>query len=225
MNRIGEIRTENLLREYVKRFEREFNQYNGDSVYTRSLDAMRIIHLGSISEEDVTKIVEPFLYQWGRIGRVLGQDRFLGWQRNLSKKIQSNRDRLQHFRTKNLADADLNELELDTTVCYKSLKEVVWQIAAAKVLHLVCPNFFPLWDNDIAEAVRVELVRRRGRWKKLPEAFSGKDYHLYMKGAQSLLNNYKDLLSDLATEYGKPELKILDEFLWWASHRPVSLFL
>jgi hypothetical protein len=29
-------------------------------------------------------------------------------------------------------------------------------VAAAKVLHALCPHFLPLWDNDIAELYRCE---------------------------------------------------------------------
>ena len=51
---------------------------------------MAIIDLANITEITVEDIVKSFLYVWGRMGRVLGQINFLGWQAKVAEIIKSN---------------------------------------------------------------------------------------------------------------------------------------
>lgn len=101
---------------------------------------------------------------------------------------------------------------------------MIGQIAATKVLHLICPNFFPLWDNTIAKAARSELGRKSKQNKKV-EDFSAADYYRFMQEIQNFIKEYEEVLSDLANRCKKGKLKILNECFWWATHRPLSLFL
>jgi hypothetical protein len=207
-----------LIREYVTRLEQK---YSVDSLYRGSLERMGQIDLRSITEEVVEGIVEPFLYEWGRMGRVLGRPEFCDWHGNLAAQIRSNHQVLTDFRSKQLVEVNLDEFESDVRNCYDSFRQAVGQVASAKVLHLICPDFFPLWDNAIAKAVRTELVEKtNGRGIK---DFSAADYYRFMRGIQTLLKRYGEVLLHLANQYGKRQLRIVDEFLWWATHRPLSL--
>jgi hypothetical protein len=104
----------------------------------------------------------------------------------------------------------------DTIRCYESLEEAVKSpIAAVKVLHLICPDFFPLWDSRIREAVIAELADRSG------DRYSVFAYYCFMQAIQDFVTKYDEVLSELAEQYRKGKLKIVDEALW-ASRRPLS---
>jgi len=221
MNTGKEVEIEQVIKEYVKRFEQE---YSGSSIYNECLKDVRGIELGDITEEEVEEVIKPFLYEWGRMGRVLGRPKFFHWESELRKQIQFNCERLEGFRKQDLSDVDLSEFESDIEKCYESFEKAIGRIAATKVLHLICPNLFPLWDNDIARAVKNELDRKSEGRNEVDNS-SGADYYRFMQEMQNLIKEYKGLLSDLANRYKKGELKILDECLWWATHRPLSLFL
>lgn len=208
-----------LIKEYVGLFEQKYGEHHSETDYNNSLEKMKEIDLENITEGEIITIIRPFLYEWGKMGRVRGRSNFTGWERKLKERIQSNYKELQDFRTRKLADADLSTCKSEINERYKSSKEAVGRIGAAKVLHLICPTFFPLWDNGILEAVRNELTESERN------EFSEAEYYMFMLKTQKLIHNYKKILSDLAGQHGKGELKILDECLWWATHRGLSLFL
>jgi hypothetical protein len=212
------IKMKQVIKEYVKRFGQKYN----DNVYNKYLKEAEKIGLDSITEKEVEEVIKPFLYQWGRMGRVLGRQKFQNWGSNLAKQIRSNYDKLEDFKSKDLVNInpDLSKFESDIKKCYESFKGAVGPIAAVKVLHLICPYFFPLWDNDIAKAIRNEF---NGRNEKVEE-FSGGDYYRFMQQIKDFIEKYKKVLSDLSVQYKKGKLKILDECLWWATHRSLSLF-
>ncbi len=159
----------------------------------------------------------------GKNGERLGRSKFRNWQRNLARRIQSDCRRLKNFRSKDLIDVDLNKFESDIKECYESFRKTIGPIAAGKILHIICPNFFPLWDNDIAKAVRNECSEDVKKDNGVEE-FSGADYYKFMQVIQNFVKKYEKILSDLCNKYKKGKLKILDECLWWATHRPLFLF-
>ena len=207
-----EIRTE-LIRECSKRLGDEFE----DSIYDECLKAIKETDLSNIANLEST--MRRFLYVWGRMGRVLGRYDYRNWESKLAKQIELDGKELEEFRTKDLLYVNLHEYEPVIKKCYGSFKEAVGAIAAAKTLHLICPSFFPLWDNAIANAVRKERADKKNG------EFSPADYYSFMVDMQRFLKEYDQVLSALASKYKRGKLRILDEFLWWMAHRPLSLFL
>lgn len=212
--------SEQVIREYVNRFE---EKYPAHSAYDKPLEQMARIGLKKITERDVDEIIEPFLYGWGRMGRVLGKIDFGGWQSNLAEVIRTNCHVLEDFRTNDLASVDLCTLETQIAETYGSFKNAVGKIASAKVLHLICPRFFPLWDNDIANGVRAE-IRDHGETGRIAEDWSGEDYYRFMEGIKLFMAQHEGVLCSLASQYQQGKLRVVDEFLWWGTHRPLSLF-
>jgi hypothetical protein len=127
--------------------------------------------------------------------------------------------------------ADITSVNLvqrggDVVMLYESLEGVVGQIAAAKVLNLVCPDFFPLWDNAIASGMRAELANMTGySFNASVEAFSGEDYLRFMEGVQLFISRHSHVISVLSSQYSQRKLKIVDACLWWLAHRPFFLIL
>jgi hypothetical protein len=198
--------------------------YRGDSLYNNAVTDMALIDLANISESDVVRVVEHFLYSWGKMGRVLGQERFLGWQGKVTQIIKSNSELIRQFQKRNIEYEDLINHKHEIVMLYEAFKGATWQVASAKILNLICPNFFPLWDNDIANALRVELAYLEGySFDKSIDGFSGEDYFRFMEGINLFISRHSEVLSRLSNQYQQRKLRIIDECFWWAVRRPFSL--
>jgi hypothetical protein len=222
---------EKTITEYVRRNQ----EYPDHSTYVEYLRRMEKTPLTELNEIKVELIIKPFLYEWGKMGRVLGRKKFVNWEREIAEQFQSNLEKLEEFRVMHLVNTNLTDLKQDIIGIYESFKIIVDQVAATKALHIVCPNFFPLWDNAIRKAVKAELIKALleiedfvekdfDLFRKKIEDFSGEDYYVYMRVIQYLVRRNKRTFLELANTYKKGELKVLDEFLWMAAHRPLSLF-
>jgi len=223
---------ERAIIEYVKRSQED--DPDDHSKYKMYLKKMERIDLSQFTEQDAEIILKPFLYKWGGMGRTLGQKRCSGWESDIVKQIHSNSDQLGNFRAINFVSTNLMDFKKDIIKCYESFKTIVDRVAATKTLHIICPNFFPLWDNNIANAVRSELIKIVAETNKIElismilekiDNFSGKDYYRFMLVTQDFIERYKNTFLDLGKTYEKSVVKILDDFLWMTAHRPLSLFL
>lgn len=212
MDLSAEIKTE-VIKDCVKRWEREFD----DSIYNECLEAVKNADLRNAASLKTT--MRRFLYAWGRMGRVLGRAEYRNWESRLAEQIESSHKELEELRMKDLECVDLHKYEVVIKKCYESFRETVGPIGAVKVLHSICPNFFPLWDNGIADAVRRECEDKKA------DEFSALDYFRFVKKIQGLIKCHERVLTELVTRYGKRKLRILDEFLWWIVHRPLALYL
>jgi len=207
--------SESIIRVNVEKCEEKFVR---DSDYRQPVQYMGNITLKDITERDVYMIIEYYLYTWARMGRVLGRDKYLGWQAKLNTSIRTGQAKLEEFRSCELSTVELSEYQVDIMTLYNSLNSIIGPIATAKVLHLICPNFFPLWDNGIADGLRVEYAGVNDL-----ESFSAQDYFEFMKAIQSLLGKYDELWSSLSKLYNKGKLKIVDECLWYIVRTPFAL--
>jgi hypothetical protein len=216
-----------IIRESVRRLEAE-DRYdqdkgmkrNGPTIYDKCLEIVGNADLRNAQNLHFESAIRDFLCGWGSMGRVLGQKDYIGWERALVEQIVINRRELEEFRKKDLLCEDLDEHEATITKLYDSFRaRVKSPIAAVKTLHLVCPNFFPLWDNSIANGVRAEHKDEKEK------AFTAKDYYRFMKDLQTFGRKYEGILSELSLKYDKTRMKVLDEFLLWTVRHPFSFFL
>jgi len=151
----------------------------------------------------------------------LGQSQCREWEGKLAAEIRKHRKALQVFKATNLEKTVLSKRQLDVEKCYESFKSVLGNIGSAKALHLICPNFFPAWDNPIANGIRDEITNINDKDKI--KSFTGADYYRFMTEIQRLMKTHRSTLNGLSKKYHKSKLKILDEFLWWAANRPMSV--
>ena len=117
-----------------------------------------------------------------------------------------------------LLGEDLRRYETDIKTIYQALKSAVGPIGAVKVLHLVCPSFFPLWDNAIANGLRQYYYG-----DSTYDSFSDQDYFEFMMWVQNWLRENDNLISSLSEQYNKTNLKMIDEFFWWTVTMTFSL--
>lgn len=209
--------------DYKRQMIAEYAKLNGGAYpdamicYRDSVNAMRKINLAHFNDGDmVEKIIKPYLYKWGRMQRVLGREEFRDWEIKILKLIRSNQKLLNEFRSKGLTDTKVTEFKTDIIACYDSFEKVIGKTAASKVLHLICPDFFPLWDTKIADAYR----RERKNNHKL-KADSSADYYEFMIWVKNFMHDYGDFLTE---RDGRTKLKVLDDFLWAIANRPLIVF-
>ena len=173
-------------------------------LYNVCLKCVQKEKYSTIQEVTVYGSIRMFLMNWGMMGRVLNRDENKGWEARLVKKIPELSDKLEKFRTMKLEDIDLSQFEEDINTCYQQISNIVAPTSAAKTLHLLCPNFFPLWDKSIRDHAR-EKDGRRG-WTGI------KGYYFFIDINQIFLGKYNDELSALSNKYGRPKLRIIDEY-------------
>jgi hypothetical protein len=182
---------------------------------------MADIKFGNITPKNVTDIIEPYLIEWGAMRRVIKRSKYKGWQNKATQIIKANAQTLNSFRKFNLESTKITLFKDDIEKQYNLLSKVIDPVATAKLLHLLCPNFFPIWDNAISDGVRVEII------EKYPEIncarLSSDDYYRYMMGIQEFLVKHDKILNLLAKKYQKGKLRILDECFWWGASRPFCL--
>ena len=205
-----------IIKEYVNKYN---SGEDAEEVYRKSIQAARRLNLKNVSKEDIEQVAQPFLYEWGRMGRVLGRAKFVNWRESLANVVSRNASLLQRYATIDLTDADLPFKRQHIAGLCESFRGAVSQVAATKCLHLFCPGFFPMWDTAIAGAARKE------RNASGLEEFSTEDFCQFVEQIRSFIVSNSVLISFLAEKYDKTKVKIVDEIFWWATQRPLCLIL
>ena len=198
-----------IIEECVRLCEEEYP----NDVYSDCVEKMKQVNLENVSEDDVEQIIKRFLYTWGNMGRVLGQKKVKGWKNKLTILIQQKYRELEDFRKKDLAHTELDMFENKIKEYYESFKEILKTTASGKVMHLICPDFFPSWDTGIRKAIA-----------DLHGYKNDEDYYKFMQVTQSFLKHYEKVFSNLSDKYGRNKLRILDELFWYHTQHPLWLF-
>lgn len=208
---------DNKISEEIKRcVEEQMKEwrFSDDLIYDSCVkEVEKVKDFCEIKERDISGPIKTFLYNWGLMGRVLRRldkgDKNKNWESQLMNKIQENCGRFKKFRTLHLEDCNIEELKSEIEDCYAAIKDIVKPTSAAKTLHLLSCNFFPLWDEAIRVKANNEFKDRIGRIDGTPEG-----YFNFMLAIQIRLRQYDKTLSRLSVKYNKPKLRILDMFLW-----------
>lgn len=199
-----------MIKDYIVRNEQEFPEPM--NYYQDSVEKMRNINLTRFAKEDAAGIIKAYLYKWGKMQRALNREKI----NDIVEQIQSNHEKLEKFRKKKLSGIDIGKFKSDIEQCYDSFEEIIGKVGAAKVLHLICPDFFPLWDTRIADAFKQE---NKG---KIHKDFSGADYYEFMRWIKNFMQEYGDILAE---RNGRTKVKVLDDFLWALANRPLMIFV
>lgn len=239
---------EQIIEDYVRLNNKVYGE---NTTYIECVGDMNKIDLQIITEQDVGLVIKRFLIKWGKMQRVINEKKAPEWKNGLAELIQANSQRLNDLKTVDLSDVELSRLESDIKELYESFKEALGGtgVGAAKVLHLISPSFFTPWDNAISNAVRnedipiktnVSSVKLSGKYyqehrqqieeflkkyksKKIkkPKPLSATDYYCFMQKIQAFIRKHEHVLSNLASEYKKSKIKIVDDFLWYLTQRPL----
>jgi len=207
------ITTPKHFRENVEEFEKKYGIM--DCVYVQCTEEFSGRKLSEIAEIHKTRIIETFLFEWGKMQRVLGHNGIEAIYRKVKEKRFAYR--IGPLRKKSLKSVKLEEqksLIVDlfdevAEVSFKSNKgkdKYVRSTAASKVLHLCCPDLFLMWDDNI----RKEYEKRKG---------NGEDYFQFLVDMQKLWNGLSETIEELQRKYGKRATRIIDEYNWIEFHR------
>jgi len=183
---------------------------------------------GEIPDEDLKKITDAiltFLFLWNSaFYRTCSLEK--GFIENIKINIKNNKKKLDSFKRKCICELDTsdsdNPMKNNIKDLYESFSEVLAckkkvkgnknlaktiqsPVSTAKFLHIICPNFFPLWDKTIAD-------RYNCHYNYSKDSFES--YWEYMKKVKEQVDNLKDPeteeIKKILEEY--TILKLIDEY-------------
>lgn len=187
-------------------------------LYCRCIEDFEKVNLCELTEEQVKGPIKVFLINWGMLSRVLERDERKGWEKKLLNVLKKHCKTLEKFRKLKLEEEDLSEFKEDIKQCYEAIRSVVRPAGASKVLHLINPEFFPMWDEKIRKQVSCGYKELKG--KRIGE--SGEDYYKFMNAIQELLLKKKELWMNWSEKTGKSKLRVIDIYLWWKVNKDES---
>ncbi|MGF3573673.1 MAG: hypothetical protein ACQXXG_09695 [Candidatus Bathyarchaeia archaeon] len=196
--------------EFRKNVENLIEKYGiVDCIYRQCLEEFSKLEIGQLREEHQTRIIEPFLLTWGRMGRVLGHEGV----KAICKKLVALREKIEPVRCKNILSEDINSLRNLIIDLYDDIRKTpflskkgkqkeVGPTAASKVLHLTCPDLFVMWDT---------AIRNKGYGKYNGD---GKDYYEFLCEMKDIAKALENTIRELQQRYGERVTRLLDQYNW-----------
>lgn len=171
-----------------------------------------------LTGELARQVIGCFLATWGRMSRNV-ERRDFDWER-LSKSIRELNERFERLRDEKLSDVDFNNEEVAEAIkrIYTRLIKVenLGPTGASKVMHLLNPELFVMWDNNVRDKIRPDNEGRK---------FAGNadGYLDFLRWIRKELDEAVEdrSLEEIRTEIGgdyvrdKTLAKMADEYCWW----------
>lgn len=166
----------------------------------------KIKDLSQLKIIDTKRILEPFLLTWGRMSRVLGKN---GCDL-IRKKIIELSNILHRFRSLKLSTINLGKEKNQIIKLFKHISSLksktrrVGPTGTSKVLHLINPDLFPMWDTKI----RIKFKFYKG---------DAEEYFQFLSILKHWINdsNLKVKLNVLKKKYHKSYIKLIDQYSWY----------
>ena len=212
----------------IKRFE--YSLWFGEYVYFKALEMLKEVRANLDvldAEKHVKQIIKMFLIQWGGMRRTIDRDG-LSWEQ-LTEQLRNSKEVFQKLRDKSLLDMNLNNKELADAIveAYNSARvRYVGATAVSKILHLLNPELFIMWDYVIREKYEVTgsargylkfLKRVKGEIEEALTEEAAKKGCGTDEVARTICTELPS--SKLGPEYSRKTLaKLLDEYNWWNAH-------
>ena len=172
-----------------------FNTDNDDFVYNTTVDAINQYYERNIDFDiSIPLIISNFLLLWNPPYII---------KRNFKRLVDwftSNKEEIKKFREKDISS--LEECEKEIKELFSSLCEILKPVATAKTLHVLAPNFFPLWDTEIARGYGFEYTTKNAHEK----------YFEFSKKIKEIVENIKQnrMIEQIINEIGKiKEIKVI----------------
>jgi len=202
--------------EFTKLIYQHEKRYKGiDQTYLKAIENIKKDSLCGLSDDELFSTLESYLIDWGHMGRVLGHK---GCRRTATK-LKEIENTFKDFHTLNLATVDISQKSGEIEELYDEVLNAEWisekgktkrvgPTATAKILHLIVPDLFMIWDAKI----RVDYGF----------GDSGKEYVRFLINMQNWIKKLSPLLEKMQKEYGKSPTKIVDDYNWikcWANEK------
>lgn len=190
-----------LVEMYEKRYEKL------DDIYVEALQRLENKKLCNFDDYDIKCIIYPYLLRWGKMARVLG---FKGCK-IIGDKLGEMNFQLSKFRQEDLSTVDLDSVSRKISGIYDEIMNTEWKsemgrfkrvgpTSASKILHLVAPNLFMMWDREI-----------RGYYGFQS---NGQEYVRFLAQMKNWIEKLKSTIEKLKNKHQKPFTKIIDEYNW-----------
>jgi len=204
-----------------------------DPKYFKYINDMKAVNLPHLTKAYIN-IVQGFLFVWGGMGRTGIRQAIPRTQRT----IQRYADFLQSARSRKLHQVDLASDKGVIEEVFQELHALVGPVAAAKTLHLICPEFFPLWDGYILHGYDSSYKAKHGSLLisigQIPgptgnkRVITGTGYYNFMELTRAFIAKYRQHLCQVQSVLNAKQpqnaqkglLKIVDEFNIHATHAP-----
>jgi len=183
------------LIENVKHLEERIT--DTEQIYFKSIKKLREIQ-GDLSKLDVGEhllgVIRPFLIEWGTMARVVGQ-KGLNWE-GYGHKIQELEAEFAKLRGQRFLSIDFYNENISNTIktIYNGLRKfpkLGGLTTISKVLHLLNPELFVMWDINIRE-----VYQKKNRL--VNDTASG-----YLEFLKENQNEIMECISDIQRETGK----------------------
>lgn len=199
-----------------------------ECIYFGALEKLRNVKedLGKLEDtQHIRRVIKPFLIQWGMMGRVAGREG-LDWKK-LGEILRSLEKEFGELRGKRFVLINFDEVKISSIIknIYGKLRSVPYiggLTSAPKILHLLNPEIFVMWDNDIRKLYK----NKNNRIRDTPEG--------YLEFLKEVQRELKEALEDRQKETGKgldeteQEIRsrykhktltrIIDEYNWITAH-------
>jgi len=211
-----------VVERIIQQHEEELD-YCDKVLYCRCIEDFEKVNLCELTEEQVKGSIKVFLINWGMLSRVLERKEKKErekreWEKDLLNVLKKHCKTLEKFRKLKLEEEDLSKFKEDIKQCYEEIRGVVRPTGASKVLHLINPEFFPMWD----EKIRIKVSKKHGKLTGKRIGESGEGYYKFMNAIQELLLKKKELWTKWSEKTGKSKLRIIDIYLWWEVNKDES---
>ena len=175
--------------------------------------------------QHVRRVIKTFLIQWGMMNRVVGR-KGLDWVR-LGETLRNLEKEFGEFRGMRFLVIDFSEGRFSNAIrkIYGELDPIPYlgsPTTISKVLHLLNPEIFVMWDNDIKKRYRL----KNNRVRDTPEG-----YLEFLKEVQKELKEalherqretgrgLDDIEQEIRHRYKNKTLaRIVDEYNWIMTH-------
>jgi hypothetical protein len=174
--------------------------------------------------EHVEEIIKMFLIHWGGMRRTVGREG-LGWEQ-LTRRLREAKDAFQKLYGKSLLDIDFDDVGVRDAIMrtYEAVNiKYIGATAISKILHLLNPEVYVMWDEKIRRKYRVRGNAKgyidflKQMKKEVEEALKERAREKRCSIKEVAEEICKELPSKkLGKEYSRKTLaKLIDEYNWW----------
>lgn len=199
-----------------------------ECIYFGAVDKLKEVRNDLTKLNDIVhlrRIIKPFLIQWGMMGRVVGREG-LEWAK-VGETLRSLEEEFELLRGQKLLTMKFQDTKISDAIrrVYRKLDPIDYigsPTAISKILHLLNPEVFVMWDNDIRKAYK----KKNRRVRETPEGYL-EFLNEMQKELEDALNDYRketkkeldEIEREIRARYRNKTLaKIVDEYNWITAH-------
>jgi len=210
----------------ANRFKEDPNSY--DTCYLEARKSIDWRNLGEVPTGKVKDVVLGFLNKWkcripvnDRIANAI-KESFLGCAPFLRILGEQKLAEIDFMGTQTILDHTISNRQVIRCIfaVFSDIGQRFSSVAASKTLHMIIPELFMIWDNDIAKNLykipKLNSFNYAYEYMPLMQKKANEVIESFMR-AQSC--NRDDAISEISKRYhGKTLAKLLDEYNWVKAH-------